>query len=80
VFESNVQHAAGVGSYLKLAWLVASLATVGGALGSLVESDDAVSAATYATHPDARTEAGDDANAADGDSADERGRDRVADH
>jgi hypothetical protein len=80
VFESNVQHAAGVGAYLKLAWLVASLATVGGALGSLVESDDAVRAATYATHPDARTEAGEDATTADGDSADERGRNRVADY
>jgi hypothetical protein len=79
-FEVNIHHDASVGAYLKLAWLVASLATVGGALGSLIESDDAVRAATYASHPDVRTEdARDEATAADDDSADERPGDRVAD-
>jgi hypothetical protein len=52
-----VQHHSNGETYLKVAWLVASLATVGGALGSLVESDDSVRAATYGTHADARTEA-----------------------
>jgi hypothetical protein len=77
-FTRNIQHDAGVDAYLKLAWLVASVATVGGALGSLVESDDAVRDATYASHADARTEAGEDAGGADDASADERARDRVA--
>jgi hypothetical protein len=77
-FTSNIRHDAGLDSYVKLAWLVASLATVGGALGSLVESDDAVRAATYGSHADARTEAGEDAGAADGASPDERAGDRVA--
>jgi hypothetical protein len=52
--KTMVQHPAGAETYLKLVWLVASLATVGGALGSLVESDDAVRAATYSSRADAR--------------------------
>jgi hypothetical protein len=78
-FDDQVGHAVGVDGYLRLAWLVASLATVGGALGSLVESDDAVREATYASHADARTEAGEADDPAGDASADERAGDSVAD-
>lgn len=44
----------------KLAWLVASLASLGGALGSMVESDTSVREAAYRSRADERTEALDD--------------------
>lgn len=49
VLGGAVHHAAGAGDYLRLAWLVSSLATVGGALGAAVESDAEVREATYAS-------------------------------
>jgi hypothetical protein len=56
VFSHQVGHPDHFGDYVKLAWLVASLATIGGALGSVVESDLAVHEAMYRYHPDERTE------------------------
>jgi hypothetical protein len=47
--EAQINAAPTVGEYARLAWFAASVATVGGALGSLVESDDAIRAAVY--HP-----------------------------
>jgi hypothetical protein len=47
VFEDNVKRPVGPSDYLKLAWLVSSIATVGGALGSGLESHSAVRTATY---------------------------------
>jgi hypothetical protein len=56
VFEEKIGHSVGVGDYLNLAWFVASLATIGGALGSVTESDLAVRHATYRNREDERTE------------------------
>ena len=39
--------------YVRIAWLTASLATVGGALGGTIETDAAVREAAYAHHEDA---------------------------
>jgi hypothetical protein len=47
VFAQAVGHPVSVGDYLTLAWLLASIATVGGALGSGLEDDDGVRAAAY---------------------------------
>jgi hypothetical protein len=57
VLGERIGHSAGVGDYLNLAWFVASLATLGGALGSVTESDLAVRHATYRHREDERTEA-----------------------
>jgi hypothetical protein len=52
VFEMQLHHAVGVWDYLKLARLVSSLATIGGALGAAVESDRAVREAAYGYRDD----------------------------
>jgi hypothetical protein len=46
VFRDTVHSPVGLTDYLKLAWLVSSMATVGGALGSGLESHAAVRTAT----------------------------------
>lgn len=46
----------GYADFFVLAWFVASAATVGGALGSGLESDDAVRAAAYAKREEVRRE------------------------
>jgi hypothetical protein len=51
ILASNLGHAAGLGDYATLAWLIASLATVGGALGSGLEDEEHVRASAYGHHP-----------------------------
>ena len=47
LLEENIGHAVGVGDYMKLVLLASALATLGGALGAGLESDEAVRAAAY---------------------------------
>lgn len=47
VFAQTVGHPVSIADYLSLGWLVASIATVGGALGSGLEDDDGVRTAAY---------------------------------
>jgi hypothetical protein len=52
VLSEAVGTSAGWEEYLKLAWLTSSLATVGGALGAGLESDDSIREAAYAYRPE----------------------------
>jgi hypothetical protein len=52
VLEQSLQPPIGLADYLTLAWIVSSLATVGGAIGSGLEDEEAVRAAAYGYHPD----------------------------
>jgi hypothetical protein len=53
LLEATVKHPASTAEYLRLAWFTASLATVGGALGGALESNEAVREAAYAYRGDA---------------------------
>ena len=52
LLEEGIGHAVRVGDYMKLVWLTSSLATLGGALGAGLESDEAVRAAAYTYRQD----------------------------
>jgi hypothetical protein len=47
LLQQTFGHPVDIGNYLVLAWLVSSAATAGGALGSSLETDDAIRAAAY---------------------------------
>jgi hypothetical protein len=49
-FKAQVGHAPNVLAFVRLGWFAASVATVGGAFGSLIESDAAVRDAAYRRH------------------------------
>ena len=46
-FQSTLKHPVGIGEYLTLSWLGASLATVAGALGASLEDEERVRKASY---------------------------------
>lgn len=52
VLAQSLQPPIGLATYLTLAWIVSSLATVGGAIGSGLENEETVRAAAYGYHPD----------------------------
>jgi len=54
VMESSVRSSIGYADIFVLAWFVASAATVGGGLGSGLESDDAIRAAAYSKREEDR--------------------------
>jgi hypothetical protein len=52
VLEKALQRSVDFTDYLTLAWLISSLATVGGAIGSGLEDEETVRAAAYGYHPE----------------------------
>ncbi|BBH63894.1 hypothetical protein ACTI_05790 [Actinoplanes sp. OR16] len=60
VLEQTLQRPAHATDYLTLAWIISSLATVGGAIGSGLEDEETVRAAAYGHHPEPSGQAGDD--------------------
>jgi hypothetical protein len=52
VLEETLQRSPHVTDYLTLAWIISSLATVGGAIGSGLEDEETVRAAAYGYHPE----------------------------
>jgi len=56
VLGRTLGHPASWGDYLDVSWFIASLATVGGALGSGAEDADTVRRAAYGARQRARSE------------------------
>jgi hypothetical protein len=56
-FQSTLKHPVGLGDYVTLAWMAASLATVAGALGASLEHEDKVREAAYGYRQRRRQEA-----------------------
>lgn len=52
LLRSKLRHSIGLGDYLTLAWVVTAAATIGGALGSGLESTEAVRHAAYGRRDD----------------------------
>ncbi|MET8992839.1 hypothetical protein ACFYUK_19750 [Nonomuraea wenchangensis] len=52
VLEQDLQRPVDLTDYLTLAWIISSLATVGGTIGSGLEDEDTVRAAAYGYHPE----------------------------
>jgi hypothetical protein len=52
VLEQTLQRPVDFTDYLILAWIISSLATFGGAIGSGLEDEDTVRAAAYGYHPE----------------------------
>jgi hypothetical protein len=59
VFSDALGHPVSFRDYLELAWLSCSLATVGGALGAALETQNAVREAAYVQQSDPETEISD---------------------
>lgn len=52
VLQETLQRPVHARDYLMLGWIISSLATVGGAIGSGLEDEDTVRAAAYGHHPE----------------------------
>jgi ABC-type Mn2+/Zn2+ transport system permease subunit len=52
VLKQTLQRPVAFIDYLTLAWIISSLATVGGAIGSGLEDEETVRAAAYGYHPE----------------------------
>jgi hypothetical protein len=56
LLSKTLHHEVGFATYLELAWFAASIAMIGGALGSGLESDEEVRVAAYGYRPERVTE------------------------
>jgi hypothetical protein len=67
LLSSQLGHPASLATQIELAWLAASLATLGGALGAALESRESVREAAYTYQPDAQLTEGIDSPGPDQD-------------